>query len=467
MTLRTQAIKHVLLNPAVFSAKVLGMPLRDYQAEVIQAVVTDILEQRGSILTVYMSRQSGKNEASAHLEAYLLNLFQRRYASGVKTSPTFKPQTITSMRRLENRLCNPWNAGRWRKRYGYIFRLGNAEIIFLSGDKTANVVSHTANLLMEVDEAQDFDEETFNRKFRPMTSTTNATTIMYGTAWTDDNLMAKQIAINKDLEKKDGRKRHFEFPWQTLAQQLPAYQRFIMSEIQRLGSEHHPVFQTQYALKTIAALGRLFAPADITAMHRAPDWTGGTVIAGLDPAGEAEDPADAPDHDLAVLSIARTLPGQQPPGAHIYEQHTWQGEKHTKTMPEILTILQQRNVALVVVDATGMGEVYASYLSKALGEDRVLAVKYTTTKKSELAFQMLAAAKSRHLTIAPDMPPDFWREIREARRHALPGRLLNFDAPGHDDRLNTMALIVHGATNIKHHPPAAEHIEPEQEEDTY
>ena len=58
-----------------FARHILGKPLYPYQAEVAEAVLDSILGGHGRIFTVMMARQSGKNQLSAVIEAYLLTCF--------------------------------------------------------------------------------------------------------------------------------------------------------------------------------------------------------------------------------------------------------------------------------------------------------------------------------------------------------------------------------------------------------
>jgi len=60
-----------------FSRHVIQRPLRNYQAEIAQVITRAVLANRGGTYAVMMSRQAGKNETAAQIEAYLLNLFQR------------------------------------------------------------------------------------------------------------------------------------------------------------------------------------------------------------------------------------------------------------------------------------------------------------------------------------------------------------------------------------------------------
>ena len=79
---------------------------------------------------------------------------------------------------------------------GNSVRLGRARQLFLSAEPSSNVVGHTADLLLEMDEAQDVDAEKFDKELRPMAASTGATTVFYGTAWDDASLLerARQVA---------------------------------------------------------------------------------------------------------------------------------------------------------------------------------------------------------------------------------------------------------------------------------
>src|SRR6266508_6010832 len=115
-----------------------------------------------------MARQAGKNELSAQLEAFLLNLFQRVGGTIVKAAPTFRPQARISMRRLQAALDNPWNADRWEMSDGHILRLGKAQVALMSAAESSNVVGATASILLEIDEAQAVSAAKYDRDFRPM-----------------------------------------------------------------------------------------------------------------------------------------------------------------------------------------------------------------------------------------------------------------------------------------------------------
>jgi len=153
-------------------------------------------------------------------------------------------------------------------------------------------VGHTASILLEVDESQDVDREKFDREFRPMASATNATTVHYGTAWSDTSLLEQVKQANLELERRDGVRRHFEYDWQVVAAVSEPYGRYVEAERQRLGADH-PLFQTQYCLKTLPGLGRLFSGNDLAVLqggHARGDGAvaGERYVAGLDVGGSGE-----------------------------------------------------------------------------------------------------------------------------------------------------------------------------------
>src|SRR5579862_3674318 len=157
---RSVQIAHVLSDIGLFSRHVIGRPLRPYQLEPARAILHSILHHQGLTFTVMMSRQAGKNELSAQLEAFLLLRFQRTQATIVKAAPSFRPQIAESIRRLERCLDNPLSRGLWTRHLGNI-QLRNARVLFFSGAPESHVVGATASLLLEIDEAQDFDEDKY------------------------------------------------------------------------------------------------------------------------------------------------------------------------------------------------------------------------------------------------------------------------------------------------------------------
>ncbi len=266
LTPREEGLRRLLADIDLFSRHVVGMPLRPYQIEPARAILDSVFHRRGRTFTVMMSRQAGKNELSAQLEAYLLNLFQRTGGVIVKAAPTFRPQIVNSILRLERALENGLNRGRWSRQLGSMVQLGRARVSFYSGEPESHVVGATASLLLEIDEAQDFDEEKYLRDFRPMGATTNVTTVLYGTAWTADTLLERTRYENLRLEAADGERRDFRYPWHVVAEHNADYRAYVEAEMARMGPEH-PLIRTQYLLDSIESAGRLFSDTQLAQLH--------------------------------------------------------------------------------------------------------------------------------------------------------------------------------------------------------
>ena len=152
-------------------------------------------------------------------------------------------------------------------------------------------MGHTADLLLEVDEAQDVDIDKFDKELQPMAAASGATTVFYGTAWDDGSLLERARLAHLAAERRDGIRRHFEYDWTIVAQSNARYAGFVRQEEERLGAEH-PMFLTQYCLRTLSGAGRLLGPNQLTLLrgaHAALDGpvAGETYLAGLDVAGRS------------------------------------------------------------------------------------------------------------------------------------------------------------------------------------
>ena len=441
----------------------IDIKLRPYQVEVGRAVVDSVLHRHGLTFTVEVARQGGKNELSAQLEVLLLTLFMGRGGNLVKAAPTFRPQTLISLQRLQERLDQAGYGLFWAREQGYMVRLGKARAIFLSADKDSHVMGTTAHLLLEVDESQDVAQEKFNRDFKPMGASTNVTTVLYGTTWDDASLLETTKQQNLELERKDGVKRHFRFDWREVAKYNPTYGDYVEAERARLG-EGHPLFRTQYDLETICG-GGFLSPvqrAQLQGGHprQHSPRPGEIYVAGVDLAGEAEGAADAqlraakPHQDSTVVTIARLdFSRASEPSIEVVEHCWWTGTPHPALYPRLVDVLRQVwNCRRIVVDSTGVGLGVASFLGKAIG-GMVVPFLFTQASKSRLGFELLAAINSGRLKIyAPDGSPEFqefWQEVERAKSFFRPNQTMNFlvdPAQGHDDFLMSLALVVEAAS---------------------
>ena len=469
------AMKNSPSRIARFAAEILGKPLYPYQVEVADAILASIFSGEGRIFTVMMSRQSGKNQLSAVLEAFLLTCMPQ--GTIVKAAPTFNPQITNSRLRLLSLLNTSLLRSRVWQGEGYIIGLApqanqilvrrriGPRVMFFSAGPESNVVGATADLLLEIDEAQDVASEKFERDFRPMASTRNTTTVLYGTAWTDSTLLAQQRAANLELEQRTGQRQHFEYDWHTLAALNPAYHSFVKQEIARLG-EDHPAIQTQYRLQPLSSAGYFLDTLQRALLQGVHCWQEmpedtACYIAGMDVAGEERsDPAlslmtqkhrSNPRRDSTVLTIGQVRYNEfNLPIIEVVHHAWWTGLTYMEQYTHTLALMDLWGIRSLAIDATGLGAGLASLLLDRFGDERVLPFVFSRSSKSRLAYQLLSLLNSDRLKLytSAGSPQKIYRECWQqlhVARYSLPGpNTLNFyvDATdGHDDFLCSLALL--------------------------
>lgn len=453
---------YILADIERYSRYVLRLPLREYQLAPAREIVKSVLANDGRTFAVMMSRQAGKNELMAQVEAYLLTLYSRKGGSIVKASPTFKPQTINSIRRLRKRLQNPWNSI-YEDEAGYIIRYRAADILFFSAEPTASVVGATASIMLEADEAQDILQDKWNKDFRPMASSTNATTVMTGTAWSTSTLLAHTIDTLSELEASDQMRRVFRVPWDRVAAEVPAYGTYVENEIQRLGRDH-PLIRTQYFLDPLDDQGAMFDRTKIALMHGTHDrldepLESDTYAMLIDVAAGIETNAalvestsslasQNPRRDATAITIARVIPGTPLPSYETVARYWWLGSRPTQQYRRICQLVTTWQPYRIVVDATGVGEGLASMLSDTYAT-RVIPLRLTSSTKSQLGWDFVSIIETgRYHDYDPDDTPEtrqFWYETAACEYELSTGDRLKWGvwespaydtvARGHDDLL--------------------------------
>ena len=441
------------------------------------------------MFAVMMSRQAGKNETSAQVEAYLMTTFSRVGGWGVKASPTFKPQTLNSLMRLDLMMENPWSKGKLKTENTYMRRLGRARWAFFSAQPGANVVGATASILLECDEAQDVDRDKWNKEFRPMGASTNTTSIMWGTAWTSMTLLARTIDALEAKEKKDGYKRVFKVPWERVAESVPEYGYYVRQEIDRLGAEH-PLIRTQYYLEDIddeagmfprrlqevmhgdhervivPDLGREYAVlvdvagADLTSEYgretkassdsvQEPTGRGPSTSSGRGPSTSSGRGRDFTA--VTVVDVDRSTiedPGIGGPVYRVVRRYAWQDVTITEQYGRLVALDEVWRPRWYVVDATGLGQGLFSLMARRFGE-RVVPFVFTSKSKSDLGWTFLGICNTgRFRDHRDDGSPEwsaFWRQVDLAEYEILSGpqRTMRWavNEPGeHDDLLISAAM---------------------------
>jgi hypothetical protein len=405
-----------------------GINLRPYQRGIALAIKDSILQHKGLTFVVIFPRQSGKNELQAHIFSWLL--FRAALVGGriVSVSPTFKPQTIHNMERVSRSLDKCIGSrGRWHSSKGFMYMLGNAYLQFFSGDTHAKVVGATADLLLSVDEAQEVDATKFDKDFDPMTASTNATRVFWGTAWTSNTLLERQRRRALQAQERDGIQRVFFFTAEDVRGLVPAYGVHVDRVIAEHG-RNHPLVRTQYFCETLDAQGSMFSEGRLAFLFPSRGEPGETSPEEEVPAG---DPArlaskagpiafliDVAGMDESNTGLAAALlkeglgnPGRDSttltmvaidlsnlesiglPTYRVLARYAWTGENHLAVFGKIKNLAEERRPQQIVIDATGVGEGLWALLDRAFPA-RVIPAKFSAQEKSEIGWRFLAIIES-------------------------------------------------------------------------
>ena len=468
-------IKALLKDVLLFASKGSGLKLRKYQVSVALAIVDSVKYNKGLTFVVQFPRQSGKNELQAQVEAYLLRLFSPLDGEMVKVSPTWKPQTLNAMRRLQRVLeRNLVTRGRWVKESGYIYRLETARIFFLSGSPTANVVGATASTLLQCDEAQDVLPAKWDKDFSPMAASTNATRVFWGTAWTSKTLLSRERRAAQEAEKEDGIRRVFVINADDVAEEVPAYGKFVREQVARLG-RNHPMVKTQFYGEEIDAEGGMFPVQRRAMMLGIHEPQAGPApgklyaflidVAGQDEGATMDETAlENTKRDSTALTIVEvdlaTLsdPLIKSPSYLVMHRRIWTGTNQGRLYAELRGLMDCWRPWWTVIDATGIGAGLSSFLANAYPY-RVIPFVFSASSKSKLGWDFLGVIDSGRYKEydAPthdDLQKLFLRQAEYCQYEVVPGpgQILRWGVPDsvrdpengdllHDDLLLSAALV--------------------------
>ena len=431
-------VKAIGCNIEAFAYAASHLTLRKYQKRVAAAIVDSVIYGRGLTFVVIFPRQSGKNELQAQIETYLLCMLSLEDAEIVKVSPTWRPQTLNAMRRLRRVLDrNMLTLFQWSRESGYVYRVGRARIFFLSGSPTSNVVGATASVLLECDEAQDVLPAKWDKDFAPMSASTNATRVFWGTSWTSRTLLARELRAARTAEKTDGIRRVFLIDANTVSNEVEAYGKFVVEQVARFGRQH-PLVKTQLFSEEIDGEGGMFPARRLALLagnHPRADCprAEGTYAMLVDVAGEDEgitgSPFDSgegrlanPRRDSTALTVVEVDlsgladPVSKAPKYKIVDRRAWIGIKHAQLYGEIKALAEHWRARYLVVDATGVGTGLASFLDKAL-PGKVIPYVFNASTKSKLGWEMLGLIETGRLK-------DYaCPERKESTNHAIQLRL--------------------------------------------
>jgi hypothetical protein len=407
-------LRRILLSIKLFSALIIQKPLRSYQITPADALIDSVLRQRGLEFLWVFPRQSGKDEAVGQLVAFLLTLFHRVEAGIVHVYPTGQ-QTTTGVSRLENRLDNLWTEGRWWHKSKPIRRgLGLAQCAFFSGHPQARAEGATANLLLIINEAQDCDEATIERRFTPMRASTNATALYVGTVRTTSDYLWRVKTRLENLQNQDGIQRVFLVGPDDVGQENPHYKEFVQNQV-KLKGRQHPSVKTELFNEPVDTAAGLFPERRRALMQgrhkriRIPQ-EGEIYVALIDIGGQDEAATEGafadlvnPKRDYTTITIARVIKDSAYIGTRyeVVEVDCFQGDRHFQDAPgqpslfnRLMAMLRVWEPVVVMCDFTGIGQGITDAIISGYKRGQVFGFQFTSLTKARLGNDFLAVVET-------------------------------------------------------------------------
>lgn len=423
---------HFITGKIMDFGKVLtGIPLYSYQEEIAYRIIYSVITFEGSVLTVLLSRQSGKSETMAFVIDTLTVLLPalakiipdlEQFSNGFRVG-LFAPQSdqvVTTYSRAMTRLTSA-NAEMVLSDPDLLVslesevRLNLSNGSFLAGQvasKQSKIESKTYDLII-IEEAQDTDDFLVTKSIEPMLTATGGTLVKVGTTGVTKNHFWYEIQANRNHDRKIPDKRlrnHFEYAYKEIISARRHqfeidhkkfhlnYEADILRKKERWG-EDSQAFKLAYALVWDLESGMLISDKEFnTLLNRKLGFqepsTGGYVVAGLD-IGKA--PAET------VLTIAKVWYTDDPfekPYKQILAWVCLGGLDYEAQHHEILNYIVEYNISTIFADYTGVGKPVVDRLVYACGEYvNIEPYTFTAQSKSDMWYNFTSDIQTRRLIV--------------------------------------------------------------------
>lgn len=423
---------HFITGKIMDFGKVLtGIPLYSYQEEIAYRIIYSVITFEGSVLTVLLSRQSGKSETMAFVIDTLTVLLPalakiipdlEQFSNGFRVG-LFAPQSdqvVTTYSRAMTRLTSA-NAEMVLSDPDLLVslesevRLNLSNGSFLAGQvasKQSKIESKTYDLII-IEEAQDTDDFLVTKSIEPMLTATGGTLVKVGTTGVTKNHFWYEIQANRNHDRKIPDKRlrnHFEYAYKEIISARRHqfeidhkkfhlnYEADILRKKERWG-EDSQAFKLAYALVWDLESGMLISDKEFnTLLNRKLGFqepsTGDYVVAGLD-IGKA--PAET------VLTIAKVWYTDDPfekPYKQILAWVCLGGLDYEAQHHEILNYIVGYNISTIFADYTGVGKPVVDRLVYACGEYvNIEPYTFTAQSKSDMWYNFTSDIQTRRLIV--------------------------------------------------------------------
>lgn len=442
----------------------------------------------GTRAVVIASRQAGKNELMARLEARMLCKYSGSVRESVKAAPVAKPTLHISKVRLKRVMATPMffelpkNFVYWEE--GYICKVGKASQVFLSCEPSANRVGHTASLYLSVDEAQDVEEEIYIKDLRPMLLQTGALTMLSGTSWDRSALIEVERERAREVQKRLGIRLLYEYPWWRVAEENPKYAESAQAEIELLG-EDHPIVMTQYRLIPVDKMGSFLTEAGFRKLQGSHQRQSNPIpgrfhVAGVDWCGASEqdeadqlkDPDKIRKRDSGVVTIGELVWnlnkfGTKVPTVRVVDHLFFTTHQPMEMIEEVFKFIFERwQCVYVVSDASGVGDM-PSHVLATRRPSQVECLKSSLSLVSQLGFNLLGAINTERFKVYSEESEtlrECLHQFKECRREMRSQGYMRFGAPEykvlapggvsrvdvHDDFVKSASYCLHAAMRFEH-----------------
>lgn len=423
---------HFITGKIMDFGKVLtGIPLYSYQEEIAYRIIYSVITFEGSVLTVLLSRQSGKSETMAFVIDTLTVLLPalakiipdlEQFSNGFRVG-LFAPQTdqvVTTYSRAMTRLTSA-NAEMVLSDPDLLVslesevRLNLSNGSFLAGQvasKQSKIESKTYDLII-IEEAQDTDDFLVTKSIEPMLTATGGTLVKVGTTGVTKNHFWYEIQANRNHDRKIPDKRlrnHFEYAYKEIISARRHqfeidhkkfhlnYEADILRKKERWG-EDSQAFKLAYALVWDLESGMLISDKEFnTLLNRKLGFqepsTGDYVVAGLD---IGKSPAET------VLTIAKVWYTDDPfekPYKQILAWVCLGGLDYEAQHHEILNYIVEYNTSTIFADYTGVGKPVVDRLVYACGEYvNIEPYTFTAQSKSDMWYNFTSDIQTRRLIV--------------------------------------------------------------------
>lgn len=465
-----------------FGKALIGIPLYGYQEAIAFRCIYSVVAFEGAVLTVLLSRQSGKTETMAFVIGTLAVILPslakfipdlEQYKDGFRIG-LFAPQSdqvMTTYSRAYTRLTSA-NAEMILSDPDISTYLESSVNLQLSNgsylkgqtaSKQSKIESKTYDLVI-IEEAQEMEDFIVSKSIEPMVSATSGSIIKVGTTGQYKNHFWYEIVNNRNLDRKvlDPRLlNHLEYDYKKIIvdrrkkfeedgrQFHLNYERDIVRKKQRWGEESQ-AFKLSYALIWDLESGMLITDKDWDKItNRKKGFSGVSeddrIVAGID---IAKSPAST------ILTIGKVIPNEDDftgiPKKEIIMWMDLGGLDYEAQHRIILDAIVEYNISCIFADNTGVGRAVVDRLMYACGEYvDIVPYAFTTPSKSDMWYNFISDITTGRLIVPANKTvrgttefQNFEEQMKNCQKFFNGSYLVCEKSPGYfDDYVDSCALM--------------------------